>query len=452
MILPESFPAIKTFTRHLAAIPSLLLLVRCLGGFLDHRGRMSATQAAGAIRTAPCHRANVGRYLGRLGRRRDWQLLEQLADQLLGLESRCGTWVLLLDSTYVGQSGAKTENTFSRANYRPRPKRSNRYQKKGPRRSCHAFVMALLLTPSGYRIPLCRCYHTQSYALAKGLTYRTQAELAAELIRQAPIPVGAKTIVIADTAFDAQVIRSACEQRSYSWIVPVNPERVLAGPKGQRPKIRSLVASLQAKDFQAVRLDPGCGEARRHRRLSRYRVGPKVKRRTYHVHGEHFNIHSVGTVLVVFSAMETPQAKVGVGVQKILMTNDRSLTAAAVVELYDRRWQIELFFKELKSTLGFARYSFRHFEKVQGWTQVCLVAFVYLEWRRARQLRRGRLSGPQRRVWESQRSFGGVQAVRQWAEVYELKKLRDWLATPSGCKKLSRLLRAAKTPEYQVSA
>ena len=102
MILPESFPAIKTFTRHLAAIPSLLLLVRCLGGFLDHRGRMSATQAAGAIRTAPCHRANVGRYLGRLGRRRDWQLLEQRADQLLGLESRCGTWVLLLDSTYVG--------------------------------------------------------------------------------------------------------------------------------------------------------------------------------------------------------------------------------------------------------------------------------------------------------------------------------------------------------------
>lgn len=78
------------------------------------------------------------------------------------------------------------------------------------------------------------------------------------------------------------------------------------------------------------------------------------------------------------------------------------------------------------------------------------MAFVYLEWRRARQLRRGRLSGPQRRVWESQRSFGGVQAVRQWAEV--LKKLRDWLATPSGCKKLSRLLRAAKTPEYQVSA
>ena len=39
--------------------------------------------------------------------------------------------------------------------------------------------MALLLTPSGYRIPLCRCYLTRSYALAKGLTYRTQAELAA---------------------------------------------------------------------------------------------------------------------------------------------------------------------------------------------------------------------------------------------------------------------------------
>ena len=100
------------------------------------------------------------------------------------------------------------------------------------------------------------------------------------------------------------------------------------------------------------------------------------------------------------------------GVHKILMSNATGLRAAEVVELYDRRWQIELFFKELKSTLGFGRYRFRSFAKVEAWAQVCLVSFVYLEWRRARALRRRQLSKAQRRFWESQRSYGGCQAVR----------------------------------------
>jgi hypothetical protein len=450
MIFLESLPAIKSFARSLGTITSTFLLTRALAGFLDPCRRMSATHAARAIRTRTCHRANVGRYLARLGRNHDWKLLEAAAGQLLQLESRSGTWSLLLDATHVGQSGAKTENTFSRGNHRTRTKNSQRHQKKSPRRSCHAFVMALLLSPSGYRIPMSRCYFTRNYAVAKGWTYRTQTQLAAELIRQAPIPAQAEVVVLGDTAFDAKVIRAACAERGYSWVVPMNPERVLAGPKGNRPRVRSLVTGLRVKDFQAVRLDPGQGEGRVQRRLSRYRVGPKVKRRTYYVHGEHRDIHSVGKVSLVFSTMEQPTAQKSVRVQKILMTNDRSLTASAVVELYDRRWQIELFFKELKSTLGFACYSFRSFEKVAGWTQVCLVAFVYLEWRRAKQLKRRGLSKPERRVWESQRSFGGVQAIRQWGEQYELGKLQTGLATPTGRKRLRRLLHATHPVEYRV--
>ena len=37
---------------------------------------------------------------------------------------------------------------------------------------------------------------------------------------------------------------------------------------------------------------------------------------------------------------------------KILMTNDLRLSVRDVIELYSLRWQIELFFKELKLTLG----------------------------------------------------------------------------------------------------
>ena len=37
-----------------------------------------------------------------------------------------------------------------------------------------------------------------------------------------------------------------------------------------------------------------------------------------------------------------------------------ALRGCAQIELYSLRWQIELFFKELKSTLGFAQYSFQN--------------------------------------------------------------------------------------------
>ena len=170
-------------------LTSVLLLSRLIAGFLEHVGRMSASQAAGAIRTAACHRGNVVRYLARLGVSRDWQVLEQVAALLLEMESRrSGRWLFIVDQTYNGQSGARTENTFSRANYRPRAKHSQRRQKKAARRSCHGFVMGLLLTPSGYRIPSCRCYYSREYCRATGRTYRTQTEWAAELIRQVPIP------------------------------------------------------------------------------------------------------------------------------------------------------------------------------------------------------------------------------------------------------------------------
>ena len=66
------------------------------------------------------------------------------------------------------------------------------------------------------------------------------------------------------------------------------------------------------------------------------------------------------------------------------MTNDEKLTLRDVIELYQLRWQIELFFKELKSTLGLHHYCFKKFEKAEIWVTLCLVTFVYLEWIRAR--------------------------------------------------------------------
>jgi hypothetical protein len=454
MMMQDALPRVKGYLgKAKVSEHEMGFLMRLMTAFIMHLGRMSASQAAGAIRTQARHRAAVIRFLAKRNWSGDWCVLEQMARLVLEAEAaRGGTWVFILDQTLCGQQGKLTENTFSTGNRQRRQRKGRRYQKyKYARKSCHCFVMGLLLTPSGIRIPCWRSYYTKEYCRQKNRAYRTQTMLAAELIAAAVVPEKADVVVLGDTAFDATCIRDACAARGFAWIVPMNPERVLAGPKGTRRKVRSLVEEFSANQFAPVRLTPGQGSFVAQRRIAPCRLGPKVKTRTLYVHRERREVHSVGEVQLVFSTKEKPKRGQAVEVQKILMTNDRQRSAAEVVELYTLRWQIELFFKELKSTLGLHQYRFRRFEKVETWVAACLLTFLYLEWYRAGQLRRRRhpLPAEAKSWWRWQRSYGLCVAVRQEAEETELVRLADWTRTSTGVKKLKRLLRAARPPEYR---
>ena len=160
-------------------------------------------------------------------------------------------------------------------------------------------------------------------------------------------------------------------------------------------------------------------------------------------------MHSVGTVQLVCSTMNPKLQTATPDDVKILMTNDLTLSVRDVVELYSLRWQIELFFKELKSTLGFHQYQFQKFVCVEGWSELALTAFLYLEWSRAQQLSRKDRSQEQKDWWRSQRTHGLCQAVRLVSQQSELTYLADRLKTPGGVNRLKRLLRNSLAAEYR---
>jgi hypothetical protein len=149
----------------------------------------------------------------------------------------------------------------------------------------------------------------------------------------------------------------------------------------------------------------------------------------------------VGAVRLVFSTTKTNLKTATPDDVKILMTNDLRLSVRDVVALYSLRWQIELFFKELKSTLGFHQYQFQRFEAVEGWMELVLTAFLYLESYRVHQMARRDLSDEEKRWWRHQRTYGLCQAVRLASEQKELQFLADRLETPGGTQKLKRILR-----------
>lgn len=452
VMVADSVPGLKRFIRP-AGLGTVVqqMVLRMVITFIFHRGRMSCLGAAGIICSESRHRAQVSRFLAR-PRWRALDLNSQLRQILLRMEARKGKFLFIVDATLCAQQGKKTENTYSTGNRQRRPQKGRRYgKKKYARKSCHSFTMGLLITPSGIRIPFQRPFWTKQYCQANGLTHRTTAESAAEMIRDLPLPEAAQVVVLGDTAYDAAVVRDACRDRNYTWIVPCNPERVWAGSK-PRPRVRSLLKDWSSLSLKTIRFVPANGKYAVYRRLSRHRVGPKAKSRTYYVHQEKREVHSVDEVQLVFSTTKPGLKKATADDVKILMTNDLRMSVREVIELYSLRWQVELFFKELKSTLGFHQYQFQKFEAVEGWVELALLTALYLEWYRAQQLARRGLSEDQKRWWRHQRTYGLCQAVRLASEHNELQYLADRLETEGGIQTLKRLIRASYPTEYRAAS
>jgi len=431
---------------------SRMMLARLVLAFLLRRRRMSCSQAAGSIASQPIHRGELTRFLARPR----WQKHDfngPLRAALLARESRRGKFLFLIDATLVSQAGKKTENTYSTGNRRRRPAKHRRYNKKKVvLKTCHSFTFGLLITPSGLRIPFEIPHYTQEYCAEHGLQHRTTAESAADMIRTLPLPPDAEVVVLGDTAYDAQVVREACEKRGYLWVFPANPERVYEGPKGQRPQLRSRLKDWSRLPLKTVKLQASCGEYVRYRRLSKWRVGLKQKPRVYYAYQKKRHVRSVGCVLLVFSTMKPNRASATADDVKILMTNATHLSAREVIELYALRWQIELFFKELKSTLGFSQYRFQCFRAVKAWAEAAILTVLFLELLRADRLHDRRLSAEARKWWEGQRLHGLAMAFQQKCAGQELKYLSDRLKTTGGIAKLKRLLAQSIPPEYRAAA
>src|ERR1700722_4001859 len=339
--------------------------------------------------------------------------------------------VLAIDSTMHGQQGQKTQNTYACRNTKKRPKKSDQ-------RSEHYFLSALLLTPNGLRIPYWLPFYTKKHCDVFGRKHATQADLAAQLIDSIPLPPGTPVVVVGDTAFEAKQIRQACGRRNWQWVVPLNPERRLAGKQGQRPKVRSLYEQLNVQDFRQVSFRLDQGELAALARVSPNRSKSRKHQRTYWVHHRTATIHNVGEVALLFSTKNDPMTPGGVKVQKVLISNAVSATTEQLLAWFALRWQIELFFKEMKSDLGMCQYKLGPFARVVGWVNLSVVTFCYLEWYRSH--KQTEATGKEKPFWQRLRTAGLKEKVRQQVQRADLEALLCLAGADDGQQRLRALL------------
>jgi|APFre7841882724_1041349.scaffolds.fasta_scaffold54096_1 hypothetical protein len=439
MIFATSLPRFKTFLADFSGkISDWTCAVLLIAPFLMPTGRRSVAAAARGVLQDVRDAGWLLRWLG--GSSAPQALLAVAQNELLRVarDRANRLHLVVIDSTMHGQQGQNTQNTYACRNTQKRPAKSGRHQKKFHPRSEHCFVFALLLTPTGLRIPYWLPFYTKEYCATFGRAHQTQADLAAQLIDTMVLAADTPVVVVGDTAFEAKQVRQACKRRDWHWVVPLNPERRLAGKQGERRKVRSLYEELHAQDFRRVsfRLDQGDHAAMA--RVSPKRSQSRKHQRTYWVHHRTATIHNIGEVAVLFSTKKDPMASGGVSVQKVLISNAPSATTEQLLAWFSLRWQIELFFKEMKSELGMCQYRFGPFDRVVGWVTLSVVAFCYLEWYRWQEQEQAR--GKEKGMWQRLRTSGLKEKVRQQVQRADLEELLGLAASADGKEQLRALL------------
>jgi hypothetical protein len=156
----------------------------------------------------------------------------------------------------------------------------------------------------------------------------------------------------------------------------------------------------------------------------------------------------VGEVRAVFSTTIQPQPGRKVEAQKTLLTSLLHWDARRVVPAYSVRWQVELFFEEMKSEVGLDNYRVRDFPEVEGWVQACCVAFCYLEYYRLQKLQQAE----RKEWWFRQRSKGLQTQVLLDVEQADLEEVAQRMQTEQGRRWLLERLRKAVPLEQRRPA
>jgi SRSO17 transposase len=290
------------------------------------------------------------------------------------------TWVLLIDGTCTKRGGfTKIANARQ---YVHKGKKS-----RGKSTKAHSFVMGLLITDTGVRIPVPRkSYYTRAYCRKHRKKYKSQQALAALMIQELRMPEDVELIVIADEYFEGTLLWNVCGELGHTWIVPVDSRRCFANERGRCVKktLHARGKALPRTAYRETVLARGKEDTASFRRYWTRRANPKEKRR-FRVAHEVREVASLGTALVVYSwknPVYRPRRDERGETFKVLVTNAVSLTGEEVVEWYDVRWQIELYFRELKCYLGLCDYAGQDFQAFERHVDLVMIAFASQEWRR----------------------------------------------------------------------
>lgn len=278
-------------------------------------------------------------------------------------------WTIPLDATCHGTVSECMENLILMSRRQDPRRRSTRQ---------HAFLMGMILTDRGGRIPLPRrSYYTKQYCQKHGRRYRTLNDLAVLMLQEITVPEDVDVTVVFDSAFDADKIHRVCRARGFREVFPIDPNRVLA--------------ASEEEDAAGI-------------------PGERIVAWTRNWGQEEFELIE-------------------------LQVKNEDL-------VYFRRRHVELFFRELKSRLQFGCYVLMKFEAVERYVAFLLMGFLFLEHKRLTDMKQsGPPSDRGGEPWVQARVTDRLRDLEALVHEWNLTRIEEALKTKAGRRRLLKELR-----------
>jgi SRSO17 transposase len=216
----------------------------------------------------------------------------------------------------------------------------------------HQYVCAILVyrdhvIPFGIRL-----YVKREQCASVGVPFRKTTELAAELIRECEAPAGVKVMVLFDAYYLCHTVVKACREQGFHFASTLKSHRSLFKPGWK------LKAGRYGKNL-----------FRRHRTAPLMLEKPHGQVRYRYVDAGWLQVSKLGVLHVVCSRTGAARKILG------LVTDDPELSAAGLIRVYNRRWEIEPWLKDAKQLLGLGQYQNRSYWAAV--THLHLVCFAY---------------------------------------------------------------------------
>ena len=293
-----------------------------------------------------CHRTSLGFFLRRKTLNLPGLLNERAMETIRSMRPRKGESIeLLIDDNRVTKRGKKMaclQKIYDHA--------------RGIFAPGHIWVVAAIrfrgvVLP--WRIDL---WKPKTHCKDAGQSFRKSTFIAAEMIRAFEAPAGLKIRVLFDAFYLCPAVTKACETRGFTWFSVAKRNRKFRREGVRGGKVGSMAVGWVRHEGKTVLMPRSRG------------------RRKLRVAWADGHLKGIGPVRLVASRRPGDPWKNLV----VFATNEVNLQPREIVSIYERRWDIEVMFKELRTALGWGDYQMLDEQAIVNHQHLCALAHQLL--------------------------------------------------------------------------
>jgi SRSO17 transposase len=252
------------------------------------------------------------------------------------------TIYLIIDSTYKNKRGKKIHNL-------------KKFSIDGKNYIWGHCLVFGIIYHKGHRIPVnVKPYRSKAFCKKTHRKFVTQVDLAVQIVNEFVPPEGVKVIVLFDSFFSGKKMVDKVNHKGFDYVTVLAKNRVITS-RDEIHISERIGQLIEDDDFEEISFTH------------------KGRKKTYFMHREELAISRCGEVVIVFSGKEKKLQKV-----KALASSLIHLSAVEISKHYSFRWEIEIFFKELKQYLGLGDYQVHSYRAVVRHIRFVLLAYLFL--------------------------------------------------------------------------